>query len=191
MICGATFKTNLPIEQQMLGKYGIVYELSFADNATGKTVTRNYVIDVNQISGNPYRVFNDTRYYGIFAADGENFLYVNKIYLFQYDFPNVKEGQPTDIFIKNLELFGCNRLTQEELKGSSLTIATPQGAYFDDTDTDKSTRVLQAQVRIKGKVIDNNSQQLEYYWFVENLGVTSNHKLYNQYGGDRMGVSKS
>ena len=183
LICGATFKTNLPIEQQMLGKYGIVYELSFADNATGKTVTRNYVIDVNQISGNPYRVFNDTRYYGIFAADGENFLYVNKIYLFQYDFPNVKEGQPTDIFIKNLELFGCNRLTQEELKGSSLTIATPQGAYFDDTDTDKSTRVLQAQVRIKGKVIDNNSQQLEYYWFVENLGVTSNHKLYNQYGG--------
>ena len=59
----------------------------FTDNATGKDVLRNYVLDVNQMTGNPYAIKNETRQYGVFDIDGANFQYVNKISLFCYDFP--------------------------------------------------------------------------------------------------------
>mgnify|MGYP001622866169 CR=1 FL=1 len=183
LICGATFKTNLPTEQQFRGNYGIVFELVFLDNATEENVTRNYVVDVNQMSGNPYKITHDTRQYGVFDIDGENFQYINKIYIFAYDFPNKASDKPNDIFIKDIELSGANLLSSEELSACALTFVTPQGTFFDENDTDKSIRTIQAQVRVKGKVIDENSQALDYYWFVENIGITSLSEYYCKYGG--------
>ncbi|MGN0992886.1 MAG: hypothetical protein ACI4PE_03100 [Bacilli bacterium] len=163
IICGGVFRTKLPVEQQFRGNYGIVFELNFADNATGKINTKNYVVDVNQMRGNPYKIPQDTRQYGIFNIDNNNFIDVNRIYLFVYDFPNRATDKPTDIFISNLELSGANILSQEELSACALTLITPQGIYFDDNDLDSDIRTIQAQVRVKGKVIDNNSQSLSYY----------------------------
>lgn len=183
LICGAIFKTNLPTEQQFRGNYGIVFELVFLDNATEENVIRNYVVDVNQMSGNPYKITHDTRQYGVFDIDGENFQYINKIYIFAYDFPNKASDKPNDIFIKDIELSGANLLSSEELSACALTFVTPQGTFFDENDTDKSIRTIQAQVRVKGKVIDKNSQALDYYWFVENIGITSLSEYYCKYGG--------
>ena len=168
IICGAIVRTALPVEQQFRGNYGIVFELNFSDNATGKIITKNYVVDVNQMRGNPYKITHDTRQYGIFNIDNKNFIDVNRIYLFVYDFPNRATGKPADIFIKNLELSGANALTDEELSACALTFITPQGIYFDDNDLNSAIRTIQTEVRVKGKVVDHNSQQLTYYWFVEN-----------------------
>ena len=183
IICGATIKTDLPVEQQFRGNYGIIFELNFADNATGTTVTKNYVVDVNQMTGNPYNISRYTRQYGIFDIDSENFIDVNRIYLFVYDFPNKSTEMPEDIFIKDIELSGANVLTEEELSSCALTFVTPQGIYFDDNDLDSATRSIQAEVRVKGKVVDVNSQSLTYYWFVENVGVSTKSEKYNKYGG--------
>lgn len=183
IICGATFKTSLPTEQQFRGNYGIVFELNFQDNGAGNIVTKNYVVDVNQMTGNPYKITHDTRHYGIFDIDGDNFIDINKIYLFVYDFPNKATDKPADIFIKNLEISGAVALSAEELSSCALTFITPQGIYFDDNDLDSAIRTIQAQVRVKGKVIDNNSQQLTYYWFVENVGISTSSEEYNKYGG--------
>lgn len=163
IICGATFRTALPVEQQFRGNYGIVYELVFLDNASEKTVTRNYVLDVNQITGNPYKLINNSRQYGIFEVDGANFQYINRIYLFVYDFPNSRANMPNDIFISNLELNGAKPMSAEELAGCAIAFITPQGAFFDNTNTDREKKQIQAQVRVKGKIIDPNSQLLEYY----------------------------
>ena len=183
ILIGATFRTSLPVEQQFRGNYGLVFELNFLDNATEKTVTRNYVMDVNQMLGNPYKMRNDTRQYGIFEIDNNNFVDVNRIYLFNYDFPNTATGKDNDIFIKNIELIGNKALTAEELAAAALTFITPQGAYFDVSDGNSAKRTIQAQVRVKGKIIDNNSQLLEYYWFKENIGITTLSEKYNKYGG--------
>lgn len=86
IILAATIKTNLPTEQQFRGNYGIIYELVFQDNATQELVTRKYKLDVNQFEGNPYKISNFKRQVGIFELDGANFKYINKIYLFCYDF---------------------------------------------------------------------------------------------------------
>lgn len=183
LICGAIFKTTIPGQQQYRGNYGISFELMFTDNATGKDVLRNYVLDVNQMTGNPYSIKNETRQYGVFDIDGANFQYVNKISLFCYDFPYQEDNQPNDIFIKDIDFCGAVPMGSEALSGCALTFITPQGIYFDNTDEETASRDLQAQVRVKGKVIDKNSQMLEYYWFRENIGVTEQHIKYHKYAG--------
>lgn len=183
LICGAIFKTTIPGQQQYRGNYGISFELMFTDNATGKNVLRNYVLDVNQMTGNPYSIKNETRQYGVFDIDGANFQYVNKISLFCYDFPYQEDNQPNDIFIKDIDFCGAVPMGSEALSGCALTFITPQGIYFDNTDAETASRTLQAQVRVKGKVVDKKSQMLEYYWFRENIGITTLSEKFNKYAG--------
>lgn len=179
----ATIRTNLPVEQQFRGNYGIVYQMVFDDNATGEEVLRNYVLDINQFEGNPYNYPNWKRQFGIFEADGKNFKYLSKVYLFCYDFPNQESGERPDIFIENLELYGVVALTENDLNSFKLSFITTQGTFFDNSDDEDATRLIEAKVRVKGKYIDNKSQILPYYWFIENNGITSLSEDYCSYGG--------
>lgn len=183
ILLAATIKTSLPTEQQFRGNYGILYEMVFKDNASEELVTRNYALDVNQFEGNPYKMPNFKRQVGIFDIDGVNFQYVNKISLFCYDFPNQDETKSDDIFIKDFEICGSQALSAVDLESCSLSFITPQGVYFDENDLPSATRTLMAQVRVKGKYINPDSQKLPYYWFVENNGVTSLSEDFNAYGG--------
>lgn len=184
LIISAKVKTNLPIEQQYSGNYGLLYELIFEDNASGELITKNYILDINQFEGNPYKISIFKKQYGIFNIDSKNFKYINKISLFCYGFPNQEDGKSEDIFIKDLGLFCGNPLSQEDLTSCSLSFVTPQGTYFDNNDLDSATRTLQAQVKVKGKAIDVNSQKLPYYWFVEDNSVDSSSPKYCSYGGN-------
>ena len=183
ILLAATIKTSLPTEQQFRGNYGILYELVFKDNASEELVTRNYALDVNQFEGNPYKMPNFKRQVGIFDIDGANFQYINKIYLFCYDFPNQDDTKADDIFIKDFEICGSQALSVADLESCSLSFVTPQGVYFDENDLPSVTRTLMAQVRVKGKYINPDSQKLPYYWFVENNGITSMSEDFNAYGG--------
>lgn len=183
IICGGQFKTKLPIEQQFRGNFGIIYELTFLDNASEEKITRNYVVGVDQMFGNPYRQKTWTRQYEIFDIDTPNFLYVSKVTIFAIDFPNKAPNKPMDIFIKDLELCGATLSSEDDILSYGLVFITPQGTYFDNNDAPSATRTIRAQVRVKGKNVDNNSQDLQYYWFVENVAVTTNHPHYLKEGG--------
>lgn len=183
IICGATFRTALPTEQKFRGDYGIGFSLDFIDNASGETITKTYVVNVDEMLGNPYNYTSASRQYGIFEVDGANFLSVKQIYIFEYDFPNTEENQSNDIFISKVELSAANALEREAAATCALTFATPQGIYFDDNNLDTDTRTIEAQIRIKGNAIDNDSQLVKYYWFIENNSITSKSEKFNQYGG--------
>lgn len=185
IICGMTVKTSLPKEQQFRGNFGMIVALDFLDNTLSEEVTRIYTVDVDKMIGNPYKQVVETNQYGIFDIDNKNFLRVNYISLFCYDFPNNKPDDQliSDIFIKDIKLCGAGRLSETDINNYSLTFLTPQGTYFDGSSEDMKGKTLIAQVRVKGKVIDNDSQPLPYYWFTENVGVTSDSIYYNPYGG--------
>lgn len=163
LICGATFKTNLPIEQKFQGDYGIVFSLDFKDNATEAIVTRDFLVDINKMTGNPYNYTIASRQYGIFEIDGENFDSVKEINIFAYDFPYRGENKENDIFISNVELCGATLIDPVLASSSMLSFITPQGTYFDDQDLDSATREIHAQVKIKGKAINSDSQLIDYY----------------------------
>lgn len=183
LVCSMKVRTLLPPEQQSRGNYGIIFALDFLDNATNKIITRNYVIDVDKMTGNPYKLVYSTKQYGIFDIDGINFNSIKEIKLFCYNFPNSKENYIDDIFIEDLQFYGVAKLSEEDINGCSLSIITPQGNFFNKNANKNDYKKLQAQVRVKGKVIDNNSQKLPFYWFVEDINITSKSLGYHKYGG--------
>lgn len=185
IICGATIKTELATEQQFRGNYGVIFALNFIDNADNSIITRYYTIDVDKMRGNPYKILYDTRQYAIFNIDGENFVDVDSISIFCYGFPNSKPDEECidDIFIKDFELFGAEKLKDDDLNNYSLTFYTPQGIYFDKTSLLSDTRIIEAQVRIKGKVVNNSDNKISFYWFIEHAGITSDSTYYNKNGG--------
>ena len=183
IIAGAYVRTELNIQQQYQGNYGILFGLDFIDNATRGQVTRYYTVDVDKMTGNPYRLLNEIRQYGVFDVDGGNFVRVNMISLFVKDFPNQKSGMPDDIFISKLELGGAISLSNDDLNSCALVLITPKGYIFNKNSLSTDTREIQAQLRVKGKVVDAASQKIPFYWFIQNLSITSRSKGYSKYGG--------
>lgn len=179
----AYIQTQLPLEQRFSGNYGVVCKLSFFDNATGETIQRTYKMDINNMYGDPYDLSISTKQYAIYPIDYENFKSIDEIYVFQYGFPKTEEGHTIDIFIKDLELIGANKLPVDENSGCSLSIITPQGFYFDDKDISTTSRILQAQVRAKGQIIKQNLSILKYYWFKENNNINYTSSQFQLYGG--------
>ena len=183
IIAGAHIKNNLNTQQRFQGNYGILFGLDFIDSATRKTVTRYYSIDVDSMNGNPYYYPNEIRQYGVFDIDGANFEKVNMIAIFTKDFPVQDEEMPDDIFISNIELCGATSLSTQDLDSCALVLLTPKGYIFTKDSASNETRNIQAQIRVKGKIIDPKSQNVDFYWFIENLSVTAADPKYNKYGG--------
>lgn len=183
ILCGAEFQTDLQKEQKFKGNYGISFILLFKDNNTGKDIKREYIIDIDNMSGSPYEFVNFEKQYGIYNIDTENFLSIEKITIFSKDFPNQDENRPNDIFIKNIQLMGKNALKEEEISNCSLSFITPKGIYFDTFSLDTDSREIHAQIRVKGKTVDTSSQSLKYYWFMENNSINMTHEKYFNLGG--------
>lgn len=182
--CGMTVRTALPIEQQIKGNYGIIFTLTFK-NKNDNNIDRQYIVDINQMTGNPYKLTYDSKQSAFFEIDKEGFVEVKRVSLFVSDFPNSvtdKTLKPDDIFISNLELCAVEKLSSDALNSYSLSFITPQGTYFDTTAS-QDELTIQAQVRVKGAAIDPDSQSLDYYWFVENTGINYKSEKYHRYAG--------
>ncbi len=193
LICGAFFRTSLAAEQQYQGNYGIVFGLDFYDNANGneegQVVTRYYTVDVDNMTGNPYKLNLGKRQYGIFDIDGVNFDKISSISLFVKDFPNQKnEDEITqqnlfDIVVSKVELSGAVLVNEEELNGCGISFYTPDGTFFSRAALDSAILRIIAKVKIKGKIVDSKIQKIPFYWFKEDLSIVEKSERYNKYGG--------
>lgn len=179
---GAYFRTALPEEQRYSGDYGIAYELVFKD-ATGSEKIITYKINIDDMEGNPYLLTVASKQYCIWEIDTENFIRLQRVYIFQNSFPNQKNDKVNDIFITNVELMGANAIPTDEVSNCSISIITKKGIYFDDNDLNTDTRTVEPVIRAKGNIIASNSSLLKYYWFKENNSVNYNSILFQRYGG--------
>lgn len=186
IIVGAAIKTSIKVERQLRGHYGIVYNLKFIDNATGKETIRSYTIDEDNMVGNPYRLLYPIRQYQIFDIDGPNFVRVESIKIFCKSFPdsvpleNNAELHP-DIEISQLQLNGACRMSESQINGIAISFYTPQGTFFPP-GTKGGNKLITAQVRVKGKLVSAD-QKIPFYWGKENVGVTPSNPYYNKYLG--------
>lgn len=182
IVCGLSVRTALPTEQRFQGNYGINFELVYLDN-NNLEVIKNYIIDINQMNGNPYNISKVTRQFKTYNIEGLNFSRINRIYVFCYDFPNTAEDKDNDIFISNIEFTGANIISSDELNSYGITFTTPKGTYFKNTDSAHEAKTIVAQLKIKGKVADAKAQNAKYYWFKENGKINAASEKYNTYGG--------
>lgn len=190
LICGATFKTSLAAEQQLKGNYGIMFTVEYTNEVDETaTYTKNYVVDVDNMIGNPYQLNLGKRQFGIYKVSGTNFNRIVKISLFVENFPQQKNDDEIannklyDIEVSNIEFAASAELSEAELSGCALSLLTPSGAIFTENDADSATLPITAQVKIKGRVADPTIQKIPFYWFIEDLTINNKSKLYNKYGG--------
>ena len=175
LCCGADFRTQLPAEQQLKGNYGIVFELAFEDG-----LMKNYMVDINQIVGNPYKLTKSTTQKSYFEI-GEGFQYVNKIYIFEKDFPYTDDNKENDIFVKNIFIGGAIGLTSDELLSTRIMLETPDGSYFSQTE-DVNEKRIEAKIKVSGK-IQRDISNIKFYWFKENSSIDLTNPKYNHAGG--------
>lgn len=190
IILGASIQTAISPMRQFEGHYGMIFNLTFKDNASGKQVTRRYTIDETLMVDNPYRLSRKTRQYQVFDIDGPNFVRVQSIQIFNKDFSNATGKQTEkrldngDIILSDFEIIGAVRMSESEINGVAINFWTPEGRFFteQDKDLDKSYRSIKAQVKIKGKLA-TAAQKISFYWGREHMGITSKSKQYNRFLG--------
>ena len=181
---GAYFKTNLSNEQKAKGNYGISFDFIY-ENELGENEHRICTIDIDSFNGSPYDLYTYIKQTSTYINfDKDKFKYIDSISIFENGFPYIRSGEPNDIFIKDIQIFGARKIPEEELASCMLSILTPQGTYFKTTDEASATKNLKAQIRVKGKIA-GEYDETRFYWFRENASVTKNTRsdLYCSFGG--------
>lgn len=181
--CAADFQTSLPQEQQLQGNYGIIFALDFnSNNNEEDVITKYYSINVNNMTGNPYKLLQPTRQYVFFDINNANFIRVNSITVFVQNFPNQDQFNTVDdIFITNISLQAANKMTSDELAGYSINLTTPEGSIFTTEASPDAELPIAATVKLRGQEIDDTN--IEFYWFVEDATIKTNSSYYSLYGG--------
>lgn len=181
--CAADFQTSLPQEQQLQGNYGIIFALDFnSNNNEEDVITKYYSINVNNMTGNPYKLLQPTRQYAFFDINNANFIKVNSITAFVQNFPNQDQFNTIDdIFITNISLQAANKMTSDELAGYSINLTTPEGSIFTTEASPDAELPIAATVKLRGQEIDDTN--IEFYWFVEDATIKTNSQYYSLYGG--------
>lgn len=174
-------KTNLNLEQQSQGDYGIRFELIFNDSK-GAEQSKFYEFSTSNILGNPYTLINKQEQVVYYKVENpSNFVRVETATAFINNFPNEKEDRPVDIFLSDLELYGVKQLTEENLSGVYVSLLTPQGYIFTSSSSDDEIKNIIADVKINGL---STNRTINYYWFKENVLIQSiNDNGYSHFAG--------
>lgn len=199
----ADFKTNLTSEHiNNNGDYGIELALDFYKESTqgqgteNDIVTQTYTLNTFSFKGNPYVLSNYTTQYQDFIIDTANLVRVKSFTFFVKDFiPQSEDIIIEDIFIKNIQLVPCHYLSDKEKDGVTVRLTTPQGTLFDTLPQNWNTlseeektgyleRNLIASIYVNGRLVNLKEQSVDFYWFKQNPGVTSNSLEYSKYGGN-------
>ena len=181
ILCGAEFKTNLDLAQQKNGNYGLIFDIDFLNNSTEEVVTNSFVLDINQMKGDPYNLSSFVRQYKIFKINIDNFIGIRRIYLFSENFLFQEDEKPNDIFAKNFELCLLNEIDTETPNVYDIQIQTNGKKYFDEYDAATAKIKLNAKLQYKGQYITDDT--VSFYWFKENASITSSSIEYCIEGG--------
>lgn len=183
ILLGMKVKTELAYDQQKDGNYGIAIEMNFKNSSSENTVDRTYILDINSMVGTPYNFISYTRQSKVFGIINENFVKVNKIYIFSKEFNEGTEEQKLikDLKFKDFELSSLSALSEEDLNKYSLRITKSGRSYFIEADSDSTEIELSAELLYRMSPIKGKAQ---YYWFKENGSIKTYSTGYNIYGGE-------
>lgn len=188
----ASFQTRLPKAHKLSqdGIYGLQFVLAFADrdktDKNGKPATKyiSYVIDSNNMTGNPFRFSSWSEQYQIYPIDIESFLYIDSILFYEKDFIekdniNMANSWGADIFLKDIEVYPLKKI--DAVSGNyKLSLSMPQGSTFRGNTSEDQLDIV---AKVTEKNINNLSDNTTFYWFKEDNRVVSDSDNYQMYGG--------
>ena len=182
-----TVQTGLPYDQKRNGHYGVRITLIMKNSATGVEEPQDYYFDNNNFFGNPYEYTTASNQVVSCQIDSDNFVAVDRIVCFVQDFPNqVEQGEEppaADIFIYNFAINGSYKLNDSEKSSVAIVLKAERGYTFGKDSSDNDTRPIVANLRVKMKEVNLEQQNVQIYWFIQDLKITSRSPQYLNYGG--------
>lgn len=182
-----TIQTGLPYDQKRNGHYGVRITLIMKNSATGVEEPQDYYFDNNNFFGNPYEYTIASNQTVSCQIDSDNFVAVDRIVCFVQDFPNqVEQGEEppaADIFIYNFAINGSYKLSDSEKSSVAIVLKAERGYTFGKDSSDDDTRPIVANLRVKMKEVNLEQQNVQIYWFIQDLKITSRSPQYLNYGG--------
>ena len=187
LLIEASFMTRLPRAHRLAknGKYGIQFVLAFKNqDRPEETKYVSYVLDSNNMTGNPLLYNSYTDQYAIFPIDAANYLYVDSIMIWSEGFVTESDTVQADfwgadILVKEPEIYGLRKITATN-GDYMLRLSTPQGAVFTSFE---QTEILIAMGTVMYQVNTNVSDSTTYYWFAKDDRIDASSEEYNIYGG--------
>ena len=187
LLIEASFMTRLPRAHRLAknGKYGIQFVLAFKNqDRPEETKYVSYVLDSNNMTGNPFLYNSYTDQYAIFPIDAANYLYVDSIMIWSEGFVTESDTVQADfwgadILVKEPEIYGLRQITATN-GDYVLRLSTPQGAVFTSFE---QTETLTAMGTVMYQVNTNVSDSTTYYWFAKDDRIDASSEEYNIYGG--------
>ena len=182
----ASIKTSIAASQRYLGNYGLLVKAEFKDNAgTDAIVSKSYILDVNAMTGNPYKYIQTSPQYNFYIANGANFKRFTKISLFVKDFPEQKKSEEIlqedyDITISNIGIYAAKK-NEQNSDGYSISFSVPEGLYFNKEVTNDKN--IQAIAKVKNIALTADSKSMSYYWFIQDNSINTESADYCVYGG--------
>ena len=149
-----------------------------------------FVLDSNNMTGNPYNYSDWSTQYAIFSVDMKTLAGINDI-LFYKDGFEVDEEKCThdntgrqipreDLFIKNIKVYALKPISAEN-GDYRLEISSPNGLIFNSLSEEEN---LQAVAKVTKAYYQNLTEQCGFYWFKKSRSVTNvSSKDFHRFGG--------
>ena len=182
LLLRAKFKAD--INTKVIGNYGIIVNIAFADetnpqtNDLGETIYPPkliaYVLDTSKMTGNPMNFYDYVSQYTIAPFDGEKYLYIDSIIAFSEGFSTqISENADPHIYIDDFEIIALNEVSA--VNGDyKLKLTAPQGNTVK-TGERNDLEILATTTYLNQDVTKNTI----FYWGAKDPSITSTSNDYS------------
>lgn len=160
-----------------------IEKLDSKEYVVPKPKYQTFTISSEKMTGDPHRFYDWSNQYIFCPINTNNFLHLESIVFQSEDFVNetsipLATAKGNNIFVQNIEIYGVRKI--EATNGDfKLQVGTPQGAIFYSTDKSKTLEILGKTTKADVDISVNTN----YYWFVEDVSITTNSSNFNYYAG--------
>lgn len=160
-----------------------IEKLDAKEYVVPKPKYQTFTISSEKMTGDPHRFYDWSNQYIFCPINTNNFLHLESIVFQSEDFVDktsipLATAKGNNVFVQNIEIYGVRKIeaTDGDFK---LQVGTPQGAIFYSTDKSKTLEILGKTTKADVDISVNTN----YYWFVEDVSITTNSSNFNYYAG--------
>lgn len=160
-----------------------IEKLDSKEYVVPKPKYQTFTISSEKMTGDPHRFYDWSNQYIFCPINTNNFLHLESIVFQSEDFVDktsipLATAKGNNVFVQNIEIYGVRKIeaTDGDFK---LQVGTPQGAIFYSTDKSKTLEILGKTTKADVDISVNTN----YYWFVEDVSITTNSSNFNYYAG--------
>lgn len=160
-----------------------IEKLESKEYVVPKPKYQTFTISSEKMTGDPHRFYDWSNQYIFCPINTNNFLHLESIVFQSEDFVDETDiplatVKGNNIFVQNIEIYGVKKI--ESANGDfKLQVGTPQGAIFYSTDESKTLEILGKTTKSDVDISVNTN----YYWFVEDVSITTSSSNFNYYAG--------